>query len=169
MSQVRYVRGGHGAVLQEVHWEEIARFIADGEVPAATAQLFPRAAVLGAVGGECLLGLRILLPFLLVLLAWLPFQTTHYIMNILGYNNIYALAVSRPSCLWGTPCWSSGSSRGSETRHVHIGVPIAVPRGKARIFSGCNSRPDNWSLHPVAIGATAEVTKPSKPSRQRAA
>jgi hypothetical protein len=49
------------------------------------------------------------------------------------------------------------------------GVPIAVRREKARIFSGCKSRPDNWSLHPVAIGAAAEVTKPSKPSRQRAA
>ena len=31
------------------------------------------------------------------------------------------------------------------------------------------SRPDNRSLHPVAIGAAAEVTKPSKPSRQRVA
>ena len=50
-----------------------------------------------------------------------------------------------------------------------LGVPIAVRREKARIFSGCDSRPDNWSLHPVAIGAAAEVTKPSKPSRQRAA
>jgi hypothetical protein len=29
--------------------------------------------------------------------------------------------------------------------------------------------PGNWSLQPVAIGAAAEVTKPSKPSRQRAA
>jgi hypothetical protein len=44
-----------------------------------------------------------------------------------------------------------------------------VRRGKARIFSGCDSRPDNWSLQPVAIGAAAEVTKPSKPSRQRTA
>src|SRR4051794_15325552 len=51
----------------------------------------------------------------------------------------------------------------------HGGVPIAVRRGKARIFSGCNSRPDNWSLHPVAIGAAVEATKPSEPSRQRAA
>ena len=42
-------------------------------------------------------------------------------------------------------------------------------RAKARISSGCDSRPDNWSLHPVAIGAVAEVTKPSKPSRQRTA
>ena len=42
-------------------------------------------------------------------------------------------------------------------------------RAKARISSGCDSRPDNRSLHPVAIGAAVEVTKPSKPSRQRAA
>ena len=42
-------------------------------------------------------------------------------------------------------------------------------REKARIFCGCESRPDNRSLPPVAIGAAAEVTKPSKPSRQRAA
>ena len=54
--------------------------------------------------------------------------------------------------------------------HVLLfGVRVAVRREKARIFSGCDSRPDNWSLHPVAIGAAAEVTKPSKPSRQRAA
>jgi hypothetical protein len=52
---------------------------------------------------------------------------------------------------------------------VAPGVPIAVRRAKARISSGCESRPDNWSLHPVAIGAAVEVTKPSKPSRQRAA
>jgi hypothetical protein len=49
------------------------------------------------------------------------------------------------------------------------GVAIAVRCEKARIFSRCKSCPDNWSLHPVAIGAAAEVTKPSKPSRQRAA
>src|SRR4051795_7332181 len=49
------------------------------------------------------------------------------------------------------------------------GLPIAMRRGKARIFSGCKSRPDNWSLHPVAIGAAVEATKPSKPSRPRAA
>src|SRR4051795_11348796 len=48
------------------------------------------------------------------------------------------------------------------------GAPVAVRRGKARIFSGCKSRPDNWSLHPVAIGAAVEATKPSKPSRPRA-
>ncbi|MGZ3433904.1 MAG: HdeD family acid-resistance protein, partial [Isosphaeraceae bacterium] len=29
---------------------------------------------------------------------------------------------------------------------------VAVRREKVRIFSGCNSRPDNWSLHPVASG-----------------
>ena len=50
-----------------------------------------------------------------------------------------------------------------------LSVRYCVRRGKARIFSGCDSRPDNWSLHPVAIGAAAEVTKPSKPSRPRAA
>ena len=49
------------------------------------------------------------------------------------------------------------------------GLPVAVRREKAWIFRGCNSRPDNWSLHPVAIGAAVEVTEPSKPSRQRAA
>src|SRR5262245_49778760 len=49
------------------------------------------------------------------------------------------------------------------------GACVAVRRAKARISSGCDSRPDNWSLHPVAIGAAVEVTKPSKPSRQRVA
>ena len=49
------------------------------------------------------------------------------------------------------------------------GDAIAVRRERARIFGGYDSRPESWSLHPVAIGATAEVTKPSKPSRQRAA
>jgi hypothetical protein len=37
-----------------------------------------------------------------------------------------------------------------------------------RIFRGCNSRPVSGSLQPVAIGAAAEVTKPSEPSMQRA-
>src|SRR5262245_12537831 len=49
------------------------------------------------------------------------------------------------------------------------GACVAVRRAKARISSGCDSRPDNWSLHPVAIGAAVEVTRPSKPSRQRVA
>jgi hypothetical protein len=44
-----------------------------------------------------------------------------------------------------------------------------VRRGKAWIFSGCNSRPATWSLQPAAIGAAVEVTKPPKPSMQRVA
>ncbi len=42
-------------------------------------------------------------------------------------------------------------------------------RGKARIFSGCNSRPATRSLQPVAIGAAVEATKPPEPSMQRVA
>jgi hypothetical protein len=49
------------------------------------------------------------------------------------------------------------------------GVPIAVRLAKARISSGCDSRPDNWSLPPVALRAAVEGTKPSKPSRPPAA
>jgi hypothetical protein len=52
---------------------------------------------------------------------------------------------------------------------TRYGVRIAVCRAKARISSGCNSRPDNWSLHPAAIEATAAVPRPSNPSRQRSA
>ena len=33
-------------------------------------------------------------------------------------------------------------------RIVEDGVPIAVRRAKARISSGCDSCPDNWSLPP---------------------
>jgi hypothetical protein len=55
----------------------------------------------------------------------------------------------------------------SRQSHWRDGVPTAVRRAKARIFSRCDSCPDNWSLPPVAIGAAEEVTKPSKPSRQR--
>ena len=43
-----------------------------------------------------------------------------------------------------------------------------VRRAKARIFSGYNSRPATGSLQPVAVGATVEVTKLSKPSMERA-
>jgi hypothetical protein len=49
------------------------------------------------------------------------------------------------------------------------GVRITVRRAMARIPSGCDSRPDNRSLYAVAVGAAAEVTKPSKPSRRRVA
>jgi predicted site-specific integrase-resolvase len=48
-------------------------------------------------------------------------------------------------------------------------VRFCVRREKARIFSGCNSRPATQSLQPVAIGAAVEVTKPPKPSMQRVA
>src|SRR3954468_24792604 len=46
---------------------------------------------------------------------------------------------------------------------------FCVRRAKARIFSGCDSRPATGSLQPVAIGAVAEVTKPPEPSMQRVA
>jgi hypothetical protein len=36
-------------------------------------------------------------------------------------------------------------------------VRFCVRRGKARIFSGCNSRPATRSLQPVALGAAVEV------------
>jgi hypothetical protein len=46
---------------------------------------------------------------------------------------------------------------------------FCVRREKARIFSGCNSRPATQSLQPEAIGAAVEVTKPPKPSMERVA
>jgi hypothetical protein len=52
----------------------------------------------------------------------------------------------------------------------HRATPrLYVRREKARIFSGCKSRPATWSLQPVAIGAAVEATKPPKPSMQRVA
>jgi hypothetical protein len=71
----------------------------------------------------------------------------------------------RLSRIVAIPLVDAGRLRGP---YAGSGLPVAVRRGKARIFSGCKSRPDNWSLHPVAIGAAVEATKPSKPSRQRA-
>ena len=46
------------------------------------------------------------------------------------------------------------------------GVRPSVRREKVLVSSGCNSHPATGSLQPVAIGAAAEVTKPSEPSRQ---
>lgn len=46
---------------------------------------------------------------------------------------------------------------------------MTVRREKARIFSGCKSRPGTGSLHPVAPGAVVEVTKRLKPAGQRVA
>ena len=44
-----------------------------------------------------------------------------------------------------------------------------VRRAKALRACGCKSRPATGSLRPVAIGATVEVTKPSKATVQRIA
>jgi len=44
-----------------------------------------------------------------------------------------------------------------------------VRREKALILSGGKSRPGTGSLHPVAIGAVVEVTKPLKPLMKRVA
>ena len=44
-----------------------------------------------------------------------------------------------------------------------------VRRENALDFSGCNSRPGTGSLHPVAIEAAAEATKPSELSVERVA
>ena len=52
---------------------------------------------------------------------------------------------------------------------TRLRVVFVCARGKARIFSGCNSRPATRSLQPVAIGAAVEVTKPPEPSMQRVA
>jgi len=38
-----------------------------------------------------------------------------------------------------------------------------VRREKALVHSGNKARPGTGSLHPVAIGAAVEVTKPSEP------
>jgi len=40
---------------------------------------------------------------------------------------------------------------------------MTVRREKALVHSGNKARPGTGSLHPVAIGAAAEVTKPSEP------
>src|SRR5690349_15012878 len=52
---------------------------------------------------------------------------------------------------------------------LRLSVVFGVRREKARVFSGCDSRPASQSLQPVAIGAAVEVTKPPKPSMQRVA
>ena len=44
---------------------------------------------------------------------------------------------------------------------------LLVRREKAPIHSGGESRPGTGSLHPVAIGATAEVTTLLKPLMER--
>jgi len=44
-----------------------------------------------------------------------------------------------------------------------------VRREKALVYSGCKSRPGTGSLHPVAVEAAAEATKPLKPSMERVA
>ena len=43
-------------------------------------------------------------------------------------------------------------------------ILYVVCRVKAGDLSGCDSRPANWSLQPVAIGAIEEVTNRLKPS-----
>ena len=51
----------------------------------------------------------------------------------------------------------------------YVRMHFDVRRGKAWIFSGCNSRPATGSLQPVAIGAAVEVTILPKPSMERVA
>ncbi|MBA7652289.1 hypothetical protein ES703_60119 [subsurface metagenome] len=46
-------------------------------------------------------------------------------------------------------------------------IVATVRRGKALVLSGCETRPATGSLRPVAIGAAAEATKPSKPLVER--
>ena len=43
-------------------------------------------------------------------------------------------------------------------------LPEIVRREKALVHSGRQTRPGTGSLHPVAIEAAAEVTKPLEPS-----
>ena len=55
------------------------------------------------------------------------------------------------------------------SRSNQPGHAIAVRRAKGSDLQRVRFPPGNWSLHLVAIGAAAEVTKPSKPSRKQAA
>ena len=69
----------------------------------------------------------------------------------------------------------SGSTSGVWKRSAvidlsHRATPrLYVRRAKVLVFSGCNSHLATGSLQPEAIGAAAEVTKPSEPPRQRSA
>ena len=47
---------------------------------------------------------------------------------------------------------------------VECQLAITVRREKALVHSGRQTRPGTGSLHPVAIEAAAEATKPLKPS-----
>ena len=44
----------------------------------------------------------------------------------------------------------------------NVSERFLVRREKALVNSGCKSHPGTGSLHPVAIGAAAEVTMPSE-------
>ena len=50
------------------------------------------------------------------------------------------------------------------SRNVFRKLPYNVRREKALVHSGRQTRPGTGSLHPVAIEAASEVTKPLEPS-----
>jgi len=52
--QVAYVRGDHGAALREVHWQDIAQFVVEKEVPSAKELISPRPSrLIKCVGWIC--------------------------------------------------------------------------------------------------------------------
>jgi hypothetical protein len=60
---------------------------------------------------------------------------------------------------------------GTDRPHLNHRVTprLYVRREKALILSGGKTRPGTGSLHPVAIGAVVEATKPLKPLVKRVA
>ena len=99
VSQVRYVRGGHSAALEEVHWDEIrgsSRTARSRRQPASFSPTSSRAGC--GVPGPSPGPSGSLLPFLLTFLAWLLFRIPPHLMRNQWYtDHTYDWPCSRPS------------------------------------------------------------------------
>jgi pimeloyl-ACP methyl ester carboxylesterase len=73
LSQVRYVRGGHGAALTEDNWDAIARFVVEGEVVAPPAPLNSprRSPLVAALGHVAPLVWALIAALLYLLYRWI--------------------------------------------------------------------------------------------------
>ena len=93
-------------------------------------------------------------PILLLLHGFA--NSSHYFRHLMPLlaNHFHLIAPDLPS--FG---FTQGGC-GSLSLHLRT---IDVRREKALILSGGKSRPGTGSLHPVAIGAVAKVTKPLEP------
>jgi len=93
-SQLKYIKGGHGAATNEMYWDEIAEFLVNGQF----SSVFKNLATPTRTKFMKLLGTSVPIPFLILIAiiifgAWLIFHFTSYWSSIVLFLLLYFFVI----------------------------------------------------------------------------